>query len=99
MGRKLSDAALMGEMLAMFGVAHTATLVGWATLAVVWNAQDGDAFIEMPVGGRSTRYKRLNDFRRMGEHLRAKGYELDDSAQVRVPATLLDGITVRRPAR
>jgi hypothetical protein len=88
MGKHLSDAALMGEMVAMFGVSGTATLMGWATAAVVFNAQTGAEFVAMPFGGLSSRYRRLADFRRFGDHLRAKGYDLDEG-DARVPARVV----------
>jgi hypothetical protein len=77
MGKQLSDAALTAEMVAMFGVTHTTTLIGWATLAWMFGADDARSFIErVPVGGISTRYKRLADLRALADSLRAKGYDL-----------------------
>ncbi len=77
MGRNLTDRAIAGEMLVLFGVAHTATLMGWALAAGIYGATDAVSFIAMPFGGQSTRYKRLADFKRLGLSLRAQGYELE----------------------
>lgn len=77
MGRRLTDRAVLGEIVAMFGVGHGSRLLGWGLAAGIYGATDAAGFIAMPFGGLSTRYKRLADFKRLAASLRAQGYDVD----------------------
>jgi hypothetical protein len=80
-GKYLSSAALVDEAVAVFGPVHGARVIGWAAIAGALGVTDARSFIaRIPIGGESTRYKRLADIRRLAATLREHGYDLDPEA-------------------
>ncbi len=82
MGHELTDSRFLSEMLSMFGVRRTASLVGYA---LIWHAHGEPNPREIdvrhsPFGSFSTHYRVVNDFRRLREQMIAKGYDLEASS-------------------
>ena len=72
----LSDRQLADELVGMFGVRHAAILIGWAVLWSLAGARTREEMLAARLGGLSTRYKVLADFRMFRDRLVEKGYDV-----------------------
>ncbi len=78
MGHELNDMRFAAEMIGFCGVRRTATLLGHAWL---WHLAGEPAVKDIdptksPFGSSATHYRVVGDFRKLRDHLTAKGYDV-----------------------
>lgn len=86
MGKRMSDADFLRELLAYRGTRAGLLLYGWLMSAVVLGCRSEADLLSKAPGGRTTRYKYVNEARDLARHLRRQGWELDPAE---VPARLV----------
>lgn len=70
---ELSNVAIIRELAACFGWAHTARLLGWAAVYRTAGVGSKSQVLASSVGSQATRYRFVKDMRTFAAHLRAVG--------------------------